>query len=651
MPPEFQQDELVVFVGHSGDARAEAEVIRKMESAFQAELRNQTRISENPPFRSVKVWEWSLDAEGKPGGQSELIDPVIDTAHIAVFVFKERIGTVTRMELERCRAPGEDRIPVYAFFPADAPDSEKLKQEEAAGAWADLLRYKKTLQTDWAKPGSGALRPLKDYADHEELERIMIEQFRRDLGGVLTRRAELLQAPGESHGELRGIKEWHPRDDFLSRVETVCRLRESDRTEVKRIRPGFGGMDYLRVSVGEGGIHRVYPVGAVTGGVTRESLDSFMGIHDGYRKTDSGVISILVYGGDPAPEEIVAEASRQRIRLRSFVEYQGLLDFRPYVEKQTSRLADDPLYPPSLYVPQRMGFAVGEEQQEAVHRALEGHQDYVQSVAFSPDSKTLASGSYDKTVRLWNSNDGTLLRALEGHQHYVSSVAFSHDGMTLASGSYDKTVRLWNTNDGTLLRALEGHQHYVSSVAFSPGGKTIASGSLDKTVRLWSSNDGPLLRALEGHQNYVYSVAFSPDGNTLASGSLDNTVRLWNSNDGKLLRALEGHQNYVYSVAFSPDGNTLASGSLDNTVRFWDVATGRCLAILGHLPEGWVAFTPEGRYKLGGEIAGGFWHSINLCRFEPGELDPYLPEPLRMPDDEPFISASGGAQASLTIYR
>ncbi len=93
----------------------------------------------------------------------------------------------------------------------------------------------------------------------------------------------------------------------------------------------------------------------------------------------------------------------------------------------------------------------------------------------------------------------------------------------------------------------------------------------------------------------------------------------------------------VLSVTFSPDGKTIASGSDIGTAKIWDVATGRCLVILGHLPEGWVAFTPEGRYKLGGEIAGGFWHSINLCRFEPGELDPYLPEPLRMPDDEPFF--------------
>jgi WD40 repeat protein len=136
----------------------------------------------------------------------------------------------------------------------------------------------------------------------------------------------------------------------------------------------------------------------------------------------------------------------------------------------------------------------------------------------------------------------------------------------------------------------------------------------------------------------VLSVAFSPDGTTLASGSSDKTVRLWEVSSGRALRVLRGHKSQVTSVAFRPDGRTLTSASADGTVRLWDVASGACHAILLALPEGWAAFTPDGRYKIGGDIAGGFWHVVGLCRFEPGELDPYLPAPLLLPDDASFLS-------------
>src|SRR5262249_20891809 len=181
-----------------------------------------------------------------------------------------------------------------------------------------------------------------------------------------------------------------------------------------------------------------------------------------------------------------------------------------------------------------------------------------------------------------------------------------------------------------------GHTSGVMSIAFSPEGSTLASGSSDTTVRLWDVATGRALRAFAGHTSGVMSIAFSPEGSILASGSDDTTVRLWDVATGRALRALEGHTNVVRSVAFSPEGSTLASGSADNTVRLWHIATGRCIAILLPCPEGWVAFTPDGRYKLGGDIAGSFWHVMGLCRFEPGELDPYLP--LRIPDEGPLIA-------------
>ncbi|HZE70161.1 MAG TPA: caspase family protein [Pyrinomonadaceae bacterium] len=216
-------------------------------------------------------------------------------------------------------------------------------------------------------------------------------------------------------------------------------------------------------------------------------------------------------------------------------------------------------------------------------RTLRGHSNWVASVALSADGKTLASGSYDKTIKLWDVATGRELHTLTGHSNFVVSVAFSPDGKTLASGSYDKTIKLWEVATGRELRTLTGHPRAVSSVAFTSDGKTLASGSFDKTIKLWEVDTGLEVRTFRGHSESVTTVSFSADGKMLASGSEDNTIKLWEVATGRELRTLTGHSGYVHSVAFSADGKMLASSSEDKSIKLWIVATGQELRTLtGH---------------------------------------------------------------------
>jgi WD40 repeat protein len=250
---------------------------------------------------------------------------------------------------------------------------------------------------------------------------------------------------------------------------------------------------------------------------------------------------------------------------------------------------------------------------------LTGHSSSIISIAFSSNGQTLASGSADNTIKIWNL-DGINAFSLLGHSSLINAVAFRGNGQILVSGSWDHTIKIWNCETGELLQTLDDHSGWIKSIAISFDGQILASGSADKTSKIWDfGNDDigsgfqpPLIHTLYGHKNGVQCVAISPDRQTLISGSADETIKIWNLQTGELINTLVGHSNSVDSLTFSPSGQMLVSCSADNSIKIWHLGRGEVLRTLtGHLDAiKSVAINAQGNILISGSVdkTVKIWH-------------------------------------------
>jgi WD40 repeat protein len=267
---------------------------------------------------------------------------------------------------------------------------------------------------------------------------------------------------------------------------------------------------------------------------------------------------------------------------------------------------------------------------------LPRHTEKAISVAYSPDGQRLATGGWDRMIRIWDAASGRLLATWEAHTPAVWPLVFSNDGLRLLSGGRDGKVALWDIATSEELLRFEGHTAGVYKLAWLQGEGRLLTGSFDHTVREWDVATGRELRKIElstevhglavapdartfavatnqgriaiykrdfteglawqGHGTGVDHLSYSPDGKVLVSGGWDGKAILWNPEDGAKLRTLD-HKVNVWPVVFSADGKLLVTGSLDGGIRFWNPATGELRRELEGHPKGvpMVAFRPDGK--------------------------------------------------------
>ncbi|KAJ6544478.1 quinon protein alcohol dehydrogenase-like superfamily [Mycena capillaripes] len=211
-------------------------------------------------------------------------------------------------------------------------------------------------------------------------------------------------------------------------------------------------------------------------------------------------------------------------------------------------------------------------------RTLQGHTDAVHAVTFSPDDSKIASASSDETMKIWDALSGVLLLICRHSPgEWVLAVKFTHSGHRVATGSSHCNIRIWDCESGQeVISPLSLHRHHVRSLVFSPDDNTIFSGSDDSHVRIWSlANKRPHRSSQPRHTNYVTCVALAHDRTHFASASTDGSLIVWDMDGKASMSSSVGHSASISSIDFCPNGKILASGSEDGTVRLWDVVSGR----------------------------------------------------------------------------
>ena len=207
-------------------------------------------------------------------------------------------------------------------------------------------------------------------------------------------------------------------------------------------------------------------------------------------------------------------------------------------------------------------------------RTFSGHSKAISALDFSQNNEFMASGSKDKSVKIWSLSNGMELRTLQGHQKPVSQVVFSHDNRLIASVGGDMKLNVWEVSNGNLVYSKTDHTKAVKALAISPDNKYLVTAGGDKNIIVRDLSTGEIINQWIGHDGWIRDLAFSPDSKLLASASEDKSIILWDIETGEKVNQFKDHKGWIVDTEFSTDGKYIMAASINKTVYIYEVANG-----------------------------------------------------------------------------
>jgi WD40 repeat protein len=310
--------------------------------------------------------------------------------------------------------------------------------------------------------------------------------------------------------------------------------------------------------------------------------------------------------------ELIEFMPNERRRSESFTREEPEVDIMPLLEMISEDLMSGDLISGDLISGDLSG-DLWLRPTWSLQQTIDAHNDWVRCLSFTPDGNRLVSGSFDKTIKLWQLDNGKMIHTLADRPKGVFALAVSPNGKFLVSGSWDETIELWNLETATPLQNLVQHTASVRSLAISADSQTLISGSFDKTIKLWHLPTGVVTKTINSPEA-IAAIALSANGKFLVSTGDDGTIELWSLNSGEAIAESIGNQHCIGSLSICPDSKTIAAGTVNGYVILWhleNIENGRfqqiapIQSIKAHAGQiNACIFSPDGQYLITGSVDG-----------------------------------------------